>query len=323
MTGPRKPRYRRHAASLLLAACTGTGCVALFPGTAHAYLDPGTSSMLLSAVIGIAATMFFMAKTFYYKAAALFYRLTGAAAPPHAKDALVFYSEGRQYWNTFKPVLEALDALGKKALYLTSGEDDPGLSHPFAHVETRFIGTGNRAFAAMNMLEAGVCVTTTPGLDVLQIRRSPGVKHYAHLVHSPTDMAIYRPYSFDWFDSVLCAGPHQARSLRYLEELRNTPEKALFHTGCAYMDVLADELERSGVAPLPYPWELAKLPELGASIKPEDVRKLPDILAVLPGRQEFAARMRRLRAESLFNYRSVGRVAAEQILEIREKILEN
>lgn len=66
------------------------------------------------------------------------------------------------------------------------------------------------------MLEADVCVLTTPGLDVLQIHRSPGVRHYAHLVHSATDMAIYKLFSFDWFDSVLCSGPHQMRSLRAL-----------------------------------------------------------------------------------------------------------
>lgn len=442
----------------MLALFAGVALVPLFPGVAHAYLDPGTGSMLLSALIGIAATMFFMVKTFYYKAAGIFYRLIGTTAPPSGKDAIVFYSEGRQYWNTFRPVLEALDAKGESAVYLTSGENDPGLSHPFTTISTRYIGSGNRAFAAMNMLEAGVCVMTTPGLDVLQIRRSPGVAHYAHLVHSPTDTALYKLYSFDWFDSVLCSGEHQMRSLRVLEQVRGTPEKELFRTGCPYMDVLADELEalRPGTKPgsesgsaldaafsergasavprvllaptwgrngllrrfgldlllpmadagfaltirphpqsrtaepqllhdtaealaaypnvawdhganslpsmcgsdvlvsdfsgivfdyafilerpvvtiamdmdtrgmdagdLPYPaWELGVLPELGASITAENIRNLPDIIKNLPPRAEFAARMRALRGESLFNYRNSGSVAAEQILAIRERL---
>ncbi len=300
----------------------------------------------------------------------------------------------------------------------------------------------------MNMLEAGVCVMTTPGLDVLQIRRSPGVAHYAHLVHSPTDAALYKLYSFDYFDSVLCSGEHQIRSLRFLEHLRGTPAKKLFHTGCPYMDVFADELDalttmapvpptpwasngkprvllaptwgRNGLlrrfglelllpmveagfiltirphpqsrtsepkllegleqalkpfgnlswdhntsslqamvnsdvlvsdfsgivfdyafvlerpvltiamdmdtrgmdaGDLPYPaWELTKLVDIGANIGPEEVGNLPAVIDSLPGREEFAARMRRLRANSLFNYRSSGKAAAQQILELRKDV---
>lgn len=428
---------------LLRAAFITAALVGFFPGTAHAYLDPGTGSMLVSALIGIAATMFFTIKTFYYKMAGLFYRLRGVSAPKSGKDAIVVYSEGRQYWNTFKHMLEDLDKKGEKAVYLTSGEDDPGLSHPFENVTARYIGQGNRAFAAMNMLEAAVCVTTTPGLDVLQIRRSPGVKHYTYLVHAPTDAAIYKLYSFDYFDSVLCSGPHQMKSLRYLEELRGTKEKLLLETGCPYMDVLAWELDstvrkkdgttgspRILVAPtwgvngllmrfgvkllqplvdagfsvtvrphpqsrsvepemlkelekhfalcpnlawdhatsslpamldsdvlvsdlsgivfdyafilekpvvtvamkydlrgmeandLPYPaWELAKLPDLGASIRPEDIASLPEVIAAFPASEKFSTKMRRLREESLYNFRKSGAIAAEQVLELRNRMM--
>ena len=216
-----------------------TWCI---PTPAFAYLDPGTGSMLVSALIGIAATVFFLLKSFYYKAANLFYRLSGKTAPKDA-GAIVFYGEARQYWNTFRPVLEALDRAGVKAAYLCSDADDPGITHPFTHITVRHIGQGNRAFAALNMLEADICVLTTPGLDVLQIQRSPGVKHYAHLVHSITDMAFYKIYAFDYFDSVLCAGPHQIRSLRHLESLRGAAPKRLLESGCPYMDVFADALE--------------------------------------------------------------------------------
>lgn len=427
----------------LLAGCL---CMLVFfPGTAHAYLDPGTGSMLLSAVIGIAATLFFMLKTFYYKAAGLFYRLMGVAAPVEEDKGIVFYSEGKQYWNTFKPVLEALDASGTPAVYLTSDEADPGLSHPFAHVAARCIGAGNRGYAAMNMLEADICVMTTPGLDVLQIRRSPGVKHYTHLVHSPTDAAFYKLYSFDYFDSVMCSGAHQKESIRFLEALRGTKPKDLLETGCPYMDVLAGELEQrrdsagmastprehprillaptwgangllrrfgtdlllpmaeagfevvirphpqsrlseaellaalakalapypnvswdAGTSPLdsmlasdvlvsdlsgivfdyafilerpvvtvamevdtrgmdagdlPRPaWELEKLPELGASIAPEDIRNLPGVIAALPERERFSRYMRELRAASLYNFRSSGKIAAGQLVALRERV---
>jgi hypothetical protein len=219
------------------------------PARAEAYLDPGTGSMLLSALVGVAATLLFLLKTLYYRLAGTAHRLRGTRAP-RAAGGLVFYSEGSRYWNTFKPVLESLDALGQKALYLTSDPEDPGLSHPLRHGEARYIGKGNRAFAVLNMLEADICVLTTPGLDVLQIRRSPGVRHYAHLVHAVTDMAIYKLFSFDYFDSVLCSGRHQMRSLRHLERLRGTREKLLLETGCPYLDVLADKVRSLPAFPL-------------------------------------------------------------------------
>ena len=233
-----------HAArySRLLAAVFVVGLfLCLFPQRACAYLDPGTGSMLLSAVIGIAATAFFLFKSFYYRIIVVFYALIGKRLHIE-RSRIVFYSEGGQYWTTFSPIIEALIDKNLACTYLTSDENDPGLLIRSPLVTVRYIGESNRAFTTLNMLEADICVLTTPGLDVLQIRRSPGVRHYAHVVHSPTDMGIYKCFSFDWFDSVFCSGPHQMKSLRALEALRGTPPKRLFETGCCYMDVLASRL---------------------------------------------------------------------------------
>jgi hypothetical protein len=213
------------------------------PLPALAYLDPGTGSMLVSALVGVSAALLFAAKGFWQVLAGWFYRLSGRALP--RRGGLVFYSEGRQYWLTFKPVLEELERRGEAALYLASDRDDPGLAREWEHIATRCIGMGSRGFAVMNMLEAEICVMTTPGLDVLQIRRSPGVKRYLHLMHAVTDAAFYKLYAFDWFDGVMCAGPHQMRSLRCLEEKRGLPPKLLWETGCCYMDALAEELEKT------------------------------------------------------------------------------
>jgi len=43
-------------------------------------------------------------------------------------------------------------------------------------VEAKYIGTGTKAYSYLRFLEADVCAMTTPGLDVLQIKRSKGVK---------------------------------------------------------------------------------------------------------------------------------------------------
>lgn len=217
------------------------------PTPAFAYLDPGTGSMLLSAIVGLVATALFSIKSFYYKLTSLFYRLIGKKVEK-TSSKLVFYSEGGHYWKTFKPVLEALDQLKVQAEYLTSDEADAGLKFESDYITSRFIGEGNRAYTYLNLLEADVCAMTTPGLDVLQIRRSKGVKHYAHLVHAPTDMGLYKLYSFDYYDSIFCSGEHQKKSIREFERLRNTPEKLLLDSGCPYMDVSAQRLEANKAA---------------------------------------------------------------------------
>lgn len=211
--------------------------------SAHAYLDPGSGSMLLSALIGIIATVFFSVKSFYYKIKALVLSLFGVKVEKNKHD-LVFYSEGKYYWHTFKPILEALDRKGIKAAYLTSSEEDDGLNFKSEHISTRYIGEGNRAYTYLNMLEAKVCVLTTPGIGVLQIRRSKGVNHYAHVVHAPTDLGTYKLYSFEYYDSVFCSGEHQKKTLRFLENLRGTKQKLTVDAGCPYMDELGLKLEK-------------------------------------------------------------------------------
>lgn len=147
----------------------------LLPIDAHAYLDPGTGSMLLSVVMGLVSTGYFVIRRLPSMMRALFFRMTGKR-DDLKNNSIVFYSESRSYWLTFKPVLEALHQRGVKCTYLTSDEDDPvfnaGLDDT---VRAKYIGKGNTAYTALSFLEADVFALTTPGIDVLQIRRSPGV----------------------------------------------------------------------------------------------------------------------------------------------------
>jgi hypothetical protein len=212
--------------------------VATWPRDAFAYLDPGTGSMLFSGLVALFASLYFVARVGLLRLGDF---LRGHRRVRHRCDHtrdIVFYSEGRQYWHCFKPILAALEGNGAKIAYWTSDPQDPGLAESPAGVEPECIGSGNRCFARLNTLDAKMCVMTTPGLDVLQLRRSRGVAHYVHVVHSLHDIAQYKLYSFDYFDSVMCSGPYQVHSLRHLEAERRTPEKSCLMTGCTYMDVL-------------------------------------------------------------------------------------
>lgn len=60
---------------LVLVACLSIA------SPAHAYLDPGTGSMLVSALIGVAAAVALALKMFWYRVAGLFRRRRPGAGP--------------------------------------------------------------------------------------------------------------------------------------------------------------------------------------------------------------------------------------------------
>ena len=206
------------------------------PINAWAYLDPGTGSMLLSVLIGLTSSGYFLIRKLPGIIRSAIFKLQGKKDDLR-NNSIVFYAESAAYWSTFKPVLEALAKKNIRITYLTSDENDPVFKSGLEKwVHAKFIGKGQTAYTALGFLEADVFVLTTPGVDVLQIRRSAGVKKYVHIVHAAGDIHTYKFYSFDYYDAVYCAGPAQAKSLRCLEAIRRTASKDLPLLGCPYFD---------------------------------------------------------------------------------------
>jgi hypothetical protein len=206
------------------------------------YIDPGTGSALFSILIGAAATIYFLGRALIIKLKVV---LSGgkAANAASVEHSFVIYCEGKQYYNVFKPVLDEFENQKTSLLYLTSSQDDPAFDTTWNFIKTEFIGEGNRAFARLNMLHAGVCLMTTPGLDVYQLKRSKMVKHYSHILHAPSDATMYRLFGIDYFDSILLTGDYQAEDIRILERQRDIPEKKLVTVGCSYLDVYANKIK--------------------------------------------------------------------------------
>lgn len=213
---------------------------------AFAYLDPGSGSLLLSSVVAVFASVVFFIKNLFYKLTSPSTLLSGGFSPRGGggnsalRDHIVFYSESKQYYFTFKPILDALDSLKHPYTYLTSGEDDPALAREGSQSFGTFtyIGEGNKAYIKLNTLKADICVLTTPGLNVLQIKRSRGVRHYCHIVHSLTPMT-YRAFGLDYFDSVLVANEIQKDFVREVEAAHDVKRKYIGVVGSTYLDELA------------------------------------------------------------------------------------
>jgi hypothetical protein len=206
------------------------------------YIDPGTGSALFSILIGAAAAVYFLGRALVIKLKVI---LSGGktAKDVSSNNSYVIYCEGKQYWNVFKPVLEEFERHNVELLYLTSAQDDPVFDNSWSYIKPEYIGEGNRAFARLNILRAGICLMTTPGLDVYQLKRSKMVKHYAHILHAPSDATMYRLFGLDYFDSVLLTGDYQAEDIKILECQRGINKKKLVTVGCSYLDVYAGKIK--------------------------------------------------------------------------------
>ncbi|MCK5808224.1 CDP-glycerol glycerophosphotransferase family protein [bacterium] len=216
--------------------------ILLTPIPLLAYLDPGSGSMLFSALIGIIATLFFVTKGLFYKLLSLPAYIAGKKAGiKHDSHRIVFYCEGARYWPVFQPVIEELERRGTKVSYLTSDKNDPALSREWTHIETKYIGVGNKAFFLLNTLQTDICVMTTPGLDVLQIKRSRGVKKYVHITHSAGGCSGYATFGLDYYDVVLTGGEADKKLIKELESVRNIEKKQVEVIGCTYLDVLREK----------------------------------------------------------------------------------
>ena len=208
------------------------------------YIDPGTGSMLFSLFVGLATTAVFAVR-------ALLIKIKGIVGRGKQTEldkshlGVVIYSDSKRYWNVFEPVAREFESRKTPLVYYTQSKDDPALSEKFEYVRAEFIGAGNRGFAKMNLLNADICLSTTPGLDVLQWKRSRNCKYYVHIPHSLDEMMGYRMFGLDFYDSVLLTGDFQGDYIRRLEKMRNLKQKELVTVGYPPMDEQQKRLDSS------------------------------------------------------------------------------
>jgi CDP-glycerol glycerophosphotransferase (TagB/SpsB family) len=206
------------------------------------YIDPGTGSALFSIAIGIGAGVYFLVKGVFLKLKIVLLRQKKVH---QSKYKYVIYAEDKRYWTLFKPVVEEFEKLNTELLYLTSSTDDPVFNAGFQHIKAEYLGEGNRAFARLNFLSADFVLSTTPGLDVYQWKRSKDVKYYSHIFHTPSDSSGYELFGMDYYDSILVTGhDYQKDHIRKLEKARNLPEKQVVTVGCPYLDEYAEKIDR-------------------------------------------------------------------------------
>jgi len=202
------------------------------------YLDPGTGSLLLYALVGVTATVFFALRGIWYSIKGLFVRGAGNQSLPRELPPLAIHSEGAKYWQVFQPVIAELDRRGIPCAYVTPDKKDFTLAGEYPFVTPVHPGNEMATIAYMNRIRADLVITTTPHLDIYMLKRSRHVKAYAHLVHAPTSVDFYEKFAFNRFDAILSPGPFMEPFIRELEAMRNLPAKKVIPVGCTYYDFM-------------------------------------------------------------------------------------
>lgn len=209
------------------------------------YIDPGTGSMLFAILIGILGAIGYVIRMAWVK---IRFKLTSGKKDESMTDKkpFVIFSDDKRYWSVFEPVVRELSNRGKEVLYLTASEDDPALNAKYENVECKFIGENNKAFSKLNFIKATILLSTTPGLEVYQWKRSREVDCYVHMLHAAGEVSQYRMFGLDYYDSVIVAGDFQTEQIRKLEGLRNLPKKEIVIGGIPYMDEMVRRLKEKG-----------------------------------------------------------------------------
>ncbi len=210
------------------------------------YIDPGTGSMLFTVLLSVIGAAVYSVRVLANKLSAGGGR---RKRPREGGASIAVFSDNKRYWNVFEPVCRELGKRGREVAYYTASKDDPVFSCGLPYVKPEYLGPGNKAYRKLNSISASVLLSTTPGLDVYQWKRSPGVGCYVHIPHAASEVVLYRMFGLDYYDTVLLSGEYQAEGIRALEKLRSLPAKDLRMVGIPYMDEMVRRLENAGPAP--------------------------------------------------------------------------
>lgn len=197
-----------------------------------AYLDPGSGSALVGTLIAVAGSALYSLKSIIYR---MMRRETTLKVVPE----IAILSEGKNYWNTWRLIVEELIARKIHFAYYTMDLHDPALLIDNEYMHSRLFDKNKAAsYRHLSMLKAKVLLSTSPNIGTpgFPIKRSKDVKTMAHIFHAFADISAYHLGSLDNYDLVLTVGPHQEKYIREVEAARNLKAKRMIPVGLPYFD---------------------------------------------------------------------------------------
>ena len=151
---------------------------------------------------------------------------------PKSYKKVVFYSESFQDWHHLKPLLNALLDDDIAVTYVTSDDKDPGLLKLSKKYRSIYIGKGFFRILFFQFLRAKLLILTMMDLNNFELKRSMHPVHYVYIFHSLTSThMVDTEKSFDHYDTIFCAGPHQKKEIELRERNKDLKAKNLVPYG--------------------------------------------------------------------------------------------
>lgn len=159
---------------------------------------------------------------------------------------IVFYSESGQDWHHFSDLIDELNGpLQRHVCYVTSDRADPGLDRVHERFTAIYLPAGFFLTLFFQVNRSDLFVLTMMDLGNLHLKRSLHPVHYLYVFHSmgSTHMVDHAD-SYDHYDTLFCAGPHQFAEIRRREALKGLPAKELFDYGHPRLERVMAENQR-------------------------------------------------------------------------------
>ena len=209
----------------------------IFSNPTYAYLDPGSGNALMYLLVSLGGALTFSIKNLYY-------RIIGKKIKQEEVNNnnfdLVIFSEGKQYWGTFKPLIEELLKRKIAFKYYTMDIYDPALEIDNNLINSRFLGYGDIAYARLSQCNAKFFISTTPniGCPNYPLKRPKNVEKLIYISHAVSDISYLKKGALDNYDVVLDIAKWCEKRLRVVESNRKLKRKEFYPVGLLYLDEL-------------------------------------------------------------------------------------
>ena len=198
---------------------------------AYSYIDPASGAALVNILVALVGSVVYFLKNLIFKK-----RI-------EQSSNIGVFSEGRDYWGTFEPLLKNFIEKKVKINYYTFDIFDPALDLESEFIKTKYLGEGIFKTLRFNKINNPILLSTTPniGSKDYTLTKPKQVKKLIHIFHSINDISMYKLGSLDFYDEVILAGPFQENSIVEIENKKKLKQKKLIPLGLPYLDNLVEE----------------------------------------------------------------------------------
>jgi len=153
------------------------------------------------------------------------------------KQQVVFYAEGRHYYQYFEKLINDLLENNVKICYITSDASDPLLTAAPMGMQVFYV-KWILGFL-FSRIKASVMIMTMPDLGDYLFKRSSGVGGYIYMFHAAVSThQQYRKKAFFNYDAIFCTGKYHVSEIRKTEEQNGLKLKQLISYGYPLYDAI-------------------------------------------------------------------------------------